>query len=221
MAKSRGAIVPRPDLGPCPVKILVPVFATKSWDDKSIVVGSDIFRRNDSGMSVTQATSIATADGPKRAMITEQMHPLGILPPNDDPKSVSFPEIKSLSEPAGYTSDATLIIDDEVAPRPSGGTHYEAGALTGRMYVWDYQKKSIVCAADVTARSSPEATVFRTASKPEQLEKALLNDLENAGVRAGIEALFVAGPPLDLQSDAGPRKLDAGAPRKDASPGKR
>jgi hypothetical protein len=217
MAKSRGTVVPRPDLGPCPVKVTVPVFATKSWDDKSVVVGNDLMKRGDSGMSVTVVGAVGTANGPKRSMLMEEMNPLGILPPNDDPKSVRFPEIKALSEPAGYTYDSTLIIDAEVPPAPAGESRYEPGVLTGRMYVWDYQKKSIVCAADVKARSSPEATVFTSPSaKEDNLAKALLNDLHNAGVRAGVEALVAAGPPLAADSDGGAPKGDAGAPKKDA-----
>ncbi|MFT7581444.1 MAG: hypothetical protein ACI9MR_003120 [Myxococcota bacterium] len=88
---------------------------------------------------------------------------------------------KRLGDPAGRRPDITIVVDDLAAglvTEESRGTQFEGGILSGRMFVWDYEKAAVVCVAALRGRSSSK--VNTRVGLPEDLRRnALENGLAN------------------------------------------
>lgn len=133
-------LVPRPDLGPCPVRL--PAVS-------SLVAGRPSFpllvvERNEvNGTLPSQAVAGVLADV-RRA---ERHLAAG-----------RFEEAKlyarALDRPERFGYDVVLVARAATKPRALSGSEYVPGEMAGRAYLYDFASGRVVCAGDIAAKSS-------------------------------------------------------------------
>lgn len=225
LGSARGTIVPRPDLGKCPVTI--PEFGPPRagrdlTGSKQAWGGFDVSRytpgrENDflanfpDELASIERLGIAYADE-----VTQKPGPRGFrMHSLATDKSPGRWQVDALMKTEG-TFDFELVIDDEVAPEMVGNDKFVAGTIRARFYVWDVDKRAIVCAARALAQSSDRlhASGRDQGAVDQQMKSGLLSDLREQALAEAAARTYVAGPPRDDgELDAG--KADATARKKD------
>jgi hypothetical protein len=102
----------------------------------------------------------------------------------------------------------TLLVThwrDPAFQSPDGVGPFTSGAIAGRLLVWSYADRRVICATDVEATNTPHLTIVRVADDPlgrptfhdsdDPLNRARIDLIEQA-LRAGIPTLR-ATPALD------------------------
>ena len=217
IGKAKDTIVPRPDLGPCPVRY-EPMAAMKrptivkpesrsgydvpKWDPKR---PNDLMGNFADDLVAIERIGISYAEE-----ADQKPGPHWFRFESD----VRFrPEKSGIDRVLDFTSDPNdfqLVIDREIEGKVGSGETFESGLLIGRLYVWDHQKVGIVCAARIAAANSDELN-FHTqpgASGQEKLASLLKSDLREQALAQAKPRLYVAGPPISEDVDSGPH--DAG-----------
>lgn len=226
LGSARGTIVPRPDLGKCPVAI--PEFGPPRFGNKDLTGskqawgGFDVSRyepgREDDflanfpdELASIERLGIAYADE-----VTQKPGPRGFrMHSLAGDKSPSRWQVEALLK----TEDAfdfELVIDDEIAPEMVGNDKFVAGTIRARFYVWDVDKRAIVCAARALAQSSDRlhASGRDQGAVDHLMKSGLLSDLREQALIEAATRTYVAGPPRDDgERDAG--RADAAAHEKD------
>lgn len=198
---AKGTVGPRPDLGRCPI---VPAPPTPDEvcmsSDGGLAVNFSV-----TPVNIVRAEHLAKVEGPRydrldNGLAIEVESLLFHTFSTGDPTYIGkkMDRLRELASEGFWTPDGTLVVDDERAPVP-GTDSFEPGLISGRLYVWDYDKKQIVCAATVRATNSDQLGVRKHTPGPGvtiAAQSDLLCDLYKQGVRDGYEDLWLAGPPV-------------------------
>jgi hypothetical protein len=237
LVKAKGTVVPRPDLGACPVR-WEPHLAPKTsfdgdaatntaywnvprWDPSDAsIAGLFPMHMEDEMVSIERlgiafADEVAQKPGPRHFRIESDAYSLPLGPRTRDTLTKV---VDATYEPDDYE----LVIDDEIAARPAADGSFVPGVLAGRFYVFDHPKRAVVCAADVVVRSSADIRFAYTAQfdrktytttsddKAKRVVDALRGDLRERALVFASGSLFAAGPPVATPADGGAR-ADAAA----------
>jgi hypothetical protein len=190
LAKIPPTVVPRPDLGPCPVQAFaLDPNAPADIPAPSDTIMEDLFLVQSAGFA--QANEVATKLGPRRKMLDVSLRLLEGKDDADDLESA-----RKLAERGAWTHDLVLVIDELTLPEMVDGDTFQPGLLRGRGYVWDFGKGAIVCAAMVRVESSDTVKVQLAESQSAAKVGAeyLRGDLFQRGIHEAKKSLVVAGP---------------------------
>jgi hypothetical protein len=170
-------------------------------------------------IAVVDAATIATEPGP-----TAREVKLSLSTVRDDSRRWTrfedrLEKARKLANPAFWTHDLVVVVDERVDPESAGEGKYRSGRILGRAYLWSYGERAIVCAADVAAESS-ESVHLREGL---QSTSYLKGDLHGNAVAAAKKALFRVGPrgapaPPDPSMPSGTWKGTCGLPGRGWSP---
>ena len=199
IAGARGRIGPRPDLGGCSVSVPRPTDTDAgSFADEGVT-----FALSTAPISVVSAADLNRSDGPRwdrvqNAIVNDVEAMLIGAYRAEDYTEVDrkFEEAKRLTNPAWMPVDATFIVDAYVPPVVAGDS-FQTGAVSGRLYVWDYASGAIVCAATARAENSDTLGVHLHLSEDGGIVGAKSDadrDLYRNVVFAALGSLAVAGP---------------------------
>ncbi|MBS2011278.1 MAG: hypothetical protein JST00_00085 [Deltaproteobacteria bacterium] len=116
---------------------------------------------------------------------------------------------RALDRDDRFDFDVVLVAKHSTRPRALSGTEFVPGEITGRAYVYDFRSGKVVCAADITAKSSKEIGY-------------VFSDRHDAPADLGAVAMMTEAIEEDLRFQteraiAREMKLRAGAPRGDAA----
>jgi hypothetical protein len=150
-----GDLASRPDPGPCPVNVGVPVLALAGNLD-GLEFGLHL--EQTSPVRILRREKLAEADSPRARMILSQLAALS------DPTQPQYKELsdadrlakaRQLSEER-WTWDLVVVIDLQQAASDfnlDAGT-FNGGGAVGSAYVYDYAARAIVCTGRFVAESS-------------------------------------------------------------------
>jgi hypothetical protein len=198
---AKGTVVPRPDLGTCPIVLTKLVEALKAREGSSDAVPLfDVLRwekdNPDADQFVTaQRLGIAFADE-----VAKKPGPLHLLGKHGMPRKAA----EALTKTEGAI-DAELVIDLALEPTLTERDSFTPGTLLGRFYVWEYQSAKISCAANVIVSSSMKMTTRTHSQLSFTFERGLRSDLRERAIKSALDGLSIAGPPLLASTDAGTR----------------
>jgi hypothetical protein len=131
---------PRPDLGACPVKL--PAASSLAYGRPAFPVLT--VERSEIGVTLpSQAVGAVLADV-RRAE--------GHLASGRFEEATLY--ARALDRPERFDFDVVLIADSMNPPRARSGTEYDPGEIAGRVFVYDFTRGRVVCAADMRAKSS-------------------------------------------------------------------
>lgn len=197
-----GVVLPRPDLGPCPVSPRL----VSGEDLGSFADENRTFQLSTTPISVVHAKDLAHSNGPRfyRVKIGLVNYAEGMListywATDEAQVEADIDRVRDLIDPEWLAYDATLIIDELSPPRVTGPT-FDSGTLRGRFYLFGYAEQAIVCAADVLAENSESLGVHKHLGDDGKFVAAKSDvdrDLFRRGVEAGIRNLVRAGPTLE------------------------
>jgi hypothetical protein len=223
LAGARGTVVPRPDLGKCPIEVrsFGPPAGLGITGSKTAWGGFDVPRwKADRGTDILAnfPDELASIERLGIAYVDE----VGTKP---GPRGFRLASLLRDKEPSRWQAeellktekehDFELIIDDETLPEVVGEDKFASGTMRARFYVWDYEKGAIVCAARALATNSDRlhATGTDQGAVDRQLKSGLTSDLREQALAEALKHLYAAGPPqadAEPASDAGARPKDAG-----------
>ena len=199
MLSARGRIGPRPDLGGCSVVVPRPT----NTDAGSFADEGVTFAMSTAPISVVAAADLEKADGPRwdrvqNAIVNDVEAMLIGAYRAEDYAEVDrkFKDAERLTNPAWMPVDATVIVDAYLPPEV-GGDSFKGGAASGRLYVWDYAKGAIVCAATARAENSDTLGVHLHLTEEGGIVGAKSDadrDLYRNVVRTALDSLSSAGP---------------------------
>jgi len=181
MASAVATLVPRADLGPCPITVATPA-------------GADDYR-----FILTPTAGATTAQSPLEHECGR--YGSGLLEglaAHEDLDDLLASARAAVPAVAAHAWDATLLVDEREDPRLAPGDTFVPGTIRGRLLVWSYDDAAFVCAADVVATNGDSVLTFESGSTRE--EDALYRvrrDLELQALTAGVRALVRAGPRID------------------------
>jgi hypothetical protein len=134
-ATAAKTLVPRADLGACPV--VVHAIAPGAWSAEPLDDGALAKER----VGVAVEIDVATKPGPLAIELRDTESDLEQL--SDDTLRHRGARLSELARDGQ---------DFELITRPAG----DSGALAARLYVWDYAKGTVVCVAEVTGATRTE-----------------------------------------------------------------
>lgn len=135
-----GDLVPRPDLGACPLPLpAAPSLMAGRPSFPLLVVERDEVR----GTLPSQAVAGVLADV-RRAE--------GHLAAGRFEEAKLY--ARALDRPERFGYDVVLVARAATKPRALSGSEYVPGEMAGRAYLYDFASGRVVCAGDVAARSS-------------------------------------------------------------------
>lgn len=191
LATAKGKVVPRRDLGPCPIEIRVP--AGGEYGVSNMI---DVLLRNNR-LDVVPAAQIATEPGPSKKTLDAD---LVSVDGTEKASPETLTRVRVHAMPSWWTHDMVIVVDEKIPPKTTGDDSFEGGMLRGRAYVWSYKDKAIVCAGDVVAENSKNIKVMTSPTDPSHIPPGTLShldgDLTSQAVIAAQKSLFRAGPPL-------------------------
>jgi hypothetical protein len=205
------SVVPRPDLGACPIKVPVP-------DSEQVLGGvsqdlpADWRSIRGDQMMVAAREEVATTPSVRKKHLIEMIDfEAGTLdsPHNADPVADALKWIGYYGDAKNTAWEMVVVTHGRVDPTLRDGGEFEGGALVGVAYVYSFLEDKVVCAGRVVAESSKLLT-WHHVTTPDGGDFDLDFDLQNEAFRAAARALVAAGPRASEASDAGARS-DAGA----------
>jgi hypothetical protein len=239
-----GEIVPREDLGECPLKkgyaleryqkpkSILPaetlaMYDVPKWDPARRDGGSDdILGPNEkdemaaiSDMGIEQEAEVKDKPGPKWFYI------YGRTRPRDTFDEGSRDLVNRTLDTTKENVDYELVIAKEMLPTIKGPGELDPGIVGGWFVAYDHSKKTIVCEAKVVATSGDSVNVKHGPNdsekmKQERRDAAMLSDLREQAIAQGVKNLVIAGPKpkLEAADEDAPRdaSTDAATKRVDA-----
>jgi hypothetical protein len=208
-----GALVPRPDLGACPVPGSLPfgdpparVSQDRIWKLMALAGGLEV-----AGIGVLDRPALATTPSPRAAKLEVSLGAIerDLLDPDklEGPAGAKLvARAADLAQRTWWTCDLVVVADRQILPRQQGAQQFVPGMLVGQAFVWDYQKNQVICSAPVEAHSSSEVTDWRLRINQQDTTqdlhlKELQNDLHINACKNALSRLVLAGP---LAADPGP-----------------
>lgn len=192
---------PRPDMGPCPVRLPPPApEEVGSFADTNIT-----YALATTPISVVHIADIEKSDGPRWDRVQNTLVNdidsllIGVYDATDPTEfHEKVAKAKELADISWIPVDGTLVVTRHI-PAVIDGKSFTSGQLDGRFYVYDYSKQAIVCAATVTVENSDTLGVHVHQDDAGALVGAVSDadrDLFKNGVREALKSLYVAGPLL-------------------------
>lgn len=188
-----GDLVARPDLGPCPIQL--PAVTTLAPGRPSFPLLT-VDRGEVNGTLPSQAVAGVLADV-RRA----EAH----LAAGRFEEATLYG--RALDRPERFGYDVVLVARAAKKPHALSGNEYEPGAIEGRAYVYDFATAKVVCAGDVSAKSSKEIGYVysdRSDTPPSLGPVASMGDAIHEDIRLQTERAIVAA----VRWRAGPRVSD-------------
>jgi hypothetical protein len=190
LAQIPPTVVPRPDLGPCPVAAFQKdPYEPTDTPAMSDTIMEDVFLVRSSGFA--DAKEVATKSGPRRRLLETELRLYEGKTSAEDVEHV-----RKTTQRAWFEPDLVLVIDELALPALLDDKTFQAGMLRGRAYVWDFEKAAIVCASMVYVESSPTVKLKLTTGEavPKNGAEYLRGDLYEQGMKEAMSSLVVAGP---------------------------
>lgn len=212
-------LVPRADLGPCPIK--VPMVGTedmtKLGQSEPKDAPADWRSVRAEQMMVATRAELASKRSVRlkhvEEMIAFERGRLGNEGLADVEKWIRYyGDLKN----ASWEMVVVAMVRDD--PEIINKESFEAGSILGRAYVYSYIDEAVVCAGTVVAQSS-ELLHNRKVKTADGKDFGLVFDLENEAFRSAARSMVRAGPRPEEDAGAGDAstkadastKLDAGA----------
>jgi hypothetical protein len=193
-------VVPRPDLGRCPIAVPMPPDMTRRHTFQEFL---DVKELRLLEVETGKENPWKETGGP---MWRSLGHSIGSYE-NDvkkdrledygkDPGATLAQRFGEFEDPAKWQYDFYLLADEYVEPEMQGNG-FSPGLLRGRLYVWSYPAGEIACAGDASATSSSSigTRTFRGFENIAETINTLRMDLELESLRSALKHLFKAGPP--------------------------
>ena len=148
-------LVPRPDLGRCPVQVPKPPDLTRrrTFTNLAAVEAAQLLEVVDRGKA-------PEGPGPLWRRLQSRMGLYESSIQRDDvesfgpsPGSALLEQVSALPDPAKWDYDLYLLADEHVEAAATADG-FERGRLKGRLFVWSYKTHEIVCAANAGGTSS-------------------------------------------------------------------
>jgi hypothetical protein len=208
------SLVPRADLGPCPIK--VPVVGTEDMtklgqsEPKDAPVDWRSVRADQ--MMVATRAELATKKSVRlkhvEEMIAFQRGRLEVEPLADVEKWIRYyGDLKN----ASWEMVVVAVVRDD--PEIKDKESFKAGTILGRAYVYSYVDDAVVCAGTVVAQSS-EILHDHKVKTADGKDFGLVFDLENEAFRAAARTMVRAGPRREEDAGAGDASTKADASTK-------
>jgi hypothetical protein len=184
-------VVPRPDLGACPITLPAA---------SSLVAGRTAFPL----LSVARAEVGETLPSQAVAgVLADVRRAEGHLAAGRFEEAKLY--ARALDQPERFGYDVVLVARTAMEPRAVSGHAYEPGEIEGQAYLYDFSSGRVVCAGDVTSKSSREIGYVysdRSDTPPSlgpvaSMGDAIREDLQLQTERAIVAALrWRSGPRL-------------------------
>lgn len=193
-------LVPRPDLGPCPI-----AFPSAVLD---LVLAGDTrgSPRHRLGLDSTLAASHITYQDktgwgstlPRGVGLARFSGVASAIAGDKDPDPAAFAQLERALQPSEWGPELAVVVEKKAAPSVAVRTRkeFEGGAVLGRAFVYDYAAKAVVCASAFTASNSDNVTVRMEKGKVVDGSELEI-DLALQAVAAARKQLFKAGPPRE------------------------
>ncbi len=209
-AAAGGAVVPRSDLGPCPLEVgqnrqsLSDLQGAPEGIDQMVVQmqASQAMFGDSEKMVVSEAPP---AEGPRARMMAREIEDIRQLLDDADMLRYSgktgedlVAEASEMADPGWWTWDLVVIIDKTTSPSQvdeAGGT-FVAGQARGRTFVYDYTAGKVVCAGEFLATNAETVEYTRHFIDPPAAHGAVHTDLHAQALEQGIRSVAAAGPPV-------------------------
>ncbi len=180
-AAIRDGVVARPDLGACPIRLAIPTgFRVRTFPVlvvDSVDVGTSIRSQTVSSVLVdaTRGDELLDAGRYEEAALYAA----------------------ALSSPERLRHEVVLVANKHDKPVATGSTSYEPGEIAGHAYLYDFASHAVVCAADVSTKSSGQIGYSYYGAPSAAMNSALERDLDrHLAIAIGEAMRDRAGPPL-------------------------
>jgi hypothetical protein len=185
LAAALSTLGPRPDLGSCPIDVRVPTISSNYA----------VTNRMDSELANAHIIVLPTDSAATRAspVFISLSVTLSHLAGEESARPEALREAREIADPAWWTYDMVIAVDEEVEPAYDDDAGYRSGMIRGRAFVWSYVEHAVVCAADVNAENSAQVRV-RVGRHESSPYAYLYGDLMGEAARVAREHLHRAGP---------------------------
>ncbi|MFO0596405.1 MAG: hypothetical protein U0228_13900 [Myxococcaceae bacterium] len=194
LTKAYAELVPRADLGPCPVKIEpMPSGPPKSFDLDRMTRQLRTLERLD--LEFVRPEDLAVAPGPLLRGALDTVSRARTLP-----LATATQEIGKVM--ADDRWDWDLVVVEGLSKKSKGagdGKTFEGGFFIGTAYLYDYAKDAVTCVADLTVETPKQVKVRTLAgASKETVSNAAASqadlELKKAILAKACTALVSAGP---------------------------
>ena len=131
-------------------------------------------------------TLVSSDEGPGRSPMRDLMVSRRFAQ-REEPDAEPEVADDEVSDPSRWSSDITLFTDRWEPPLTERGRVVRSGVMRGRVFVWSYPQRRVVCEGTVDARNS--ASLLDAAERPEALDYAE-GDLLYQAARAALDGLY-------------------------------
>ncbi len=217
IAAAMDSLVPRTDLGPCPIKVPIVGTEDRAKLGQGEPAGAPVDWRSIRAeqMMVVARPALATEKGVRLKHVEEMI--------DFEKGRVATEGVAEVEQWLRYYGDLknaswemVIVADQRVDPEIVEQNKFREGIILGRAFVYSFVDDAVVCAANVLAKSSDLLTNHKVATQDGK-DWGLVFDLENEAFRAAARGLFRAGPGASPghAGDAG-EATDGGSARKKA-----
>jgi hypothetical protein len=186
-----GAIVPRSDLGPCPVKLMIanpldhkPGETPKFDLDRMERQVHDSMRAS-IGRFPTQDEA-ASLPGPPWGETMNQLRP-------DVPTAELQKRIAEIEKPGYWDWDLVVVKTAEQRAVKVGDDKFTGGNFVGRAWLWSFSEHKLVCAGDIAIQ------LEKIKSRGDDVALAGSVGLGFRVLKEARDKMVVAGPPADAK----------------------
>jgi hypothetical protein len=205
LVKAASTIVPRADLGRCPVEVKLPGLQFKAIMPNQVAISMATAKP---GLDVLTMSEAETKPGPTLGLQKIKLDILAGEAKRGYPDVVA--RAREMGTPGWFDVDLVVVSIARTDPEIVGSDKFKSGELIGRAYLWSYKEHTVLCAATVTVESSD--TVDVAGGSPEYLR----GDLDAQAILQAKERLVRAGP----KGEARPASSPSGQPSTGVSPNK-
>lgn len=212
-------LVPRPDLGPCPVPVPVVGSNALLGDTEPDHAPTDWRSIRANQMMVVDASAAASAPSVRLKHITEMLDfEQGNL---DAPRPGQSNIVADVIRWARYYADPkstpwemVVVAERRLDAKLLDRDKFRSGLIMGVAFVYSYVEEKVVCAGAVLAENSDMLSAHGVKTEDGK-DFDLAFDLENEAFRSAARGLSLAGPRATSSSGAPP---DAGTPPGEPAP---
>ncbi len=213
LVEAVGHLVPRPDLGPCPIAIPVVGSEAMLVDREPVDAPVDWRSIRANQMMVVNKTAVTSTPSVRRKYIAqmldfEQSRLNAPRPGDNDVVADVIRWARHYADPKNTSWELVVVADRRIDAKLIDRDKFRSGLILGTAFVYSYVDERVACAGSVLAENSDMITahgVKTTDGKDFDLQF----DLDNEAFRSAARAMYVAGPAEDwMPSDAGADRAD-------------
>jgi len=217
LVEAVGHLVPRPDLGPCPIAI--PVVGSEAMfgdqEPDNAPVGWRSIRANQ--MMVVDKAAVASPPSVRRKHIAqmldfEQSSLNAPRPGDNDVVADVIRWSRYYADPSNTPWELVVIAERRIDAKLVDRDKFRSGLILGTAFVYSYVEERVACAGSVLAENSDMVTAHGVKTTDGK-DFDLVFDLDNEAFRSAARAMYVAGPAENIGA------TDAGADRAGAADG--